>query len=65
MRSTYANPTANAAIANIAREERERRRRQAKSTQTGRRIPEKQDVRKQAARQNAPRYSEWAQLCGA
>ncbi len=57
MRSTHADPTANAVIAKITREEREKERREKQSDQ-------RKPLRKSAAPTAAPRYSEWAGLAG-
>jgi len=60
MRSTYSDPTANAVIAKITREEREKERREKQSDR--RKQPAK--PRRSTETTNKPRYSEWATLAG-
>ena len=66
MRTTYSDPTANAVIAKITREEREKERREK---QNDRRRPNDRHKQNNAPRKSdaptaAPRYSEWAGLAG-
>ena len=60
MRTTYSDPTANAVIAKITREEREKERREKQND----RRKQNDTPRKSAAPTAAPRYSEWAGLAG-
>ena len=60
MKSTHADPTANAVIAKITREEREKERREKQND----RRKQNNTPRRSAAPTVAPRYSEWAGLAG-
>ncbi len=60
MRSTYSDPTANAVIAKITREEREKERREKQYNRPNNHSQKK----KTSAPAAAPRYSDWARLAG-